>query len=352
MEDQHSRLLWVLMIKLLQSIFGAGESAGRYPEALLAEGMERVVDGIDPRLRLLPGYRKRLREPVMTAIDQVIRIVDALPSPVSAATADFSANALLSACFVSADSMREILGNDLQLDTYRSSLIDTDASPCLLLLVERCEKNILGVELCGEMLRNDVAQVSVSFRSPRVVEVASDEAELRRQLKRRAFDHLIHLALQRIGEVNEEKDSLGKQRGLLQAKHSLLRRSGMGFEQTADELARVETELAEIDAQLQALNPEGNALESQLAIAAEVLGDAARQLWEEHLEIHLDRMNIRRNPNEEGARRLALDEIGNADGRRLTAMLLTLPLRELPPRRTLKAGMEQSLAELGGAFSR
>jgi len=352
MGDRHSRPWWLFMIKLLQSIFGSNESAGRYPEALVEEAMERVVDGIDPRLRLLPGYRKRLREPVMTAIDQVIRIVDALPAPISAAAADFSANALLSACFVSADSMREILGNDLQLDAYRNSLIGTDVSPCLLLLVERCEKNILGVELCGEVLRNDVAQVSVSFRSPRVVEVAAEEAELRRQLKRRAFDHLIHLALQRIGEVNEEKDSLSKQRGLLQAKHSLLRRSGMGFEQTAGELARVEAELAEIDAQLQALNPEGNALESQLAIAAETLGDAERQLWGDHLEIHLDRMNIRRNPGEEGARRLTLNEIGNANGQRLTAMLLTLPLRELPQRKTLKAGMEQSLAELRGTFSR
>jgi hypothetical protein len=340
------------MLKLLQSIFGSNASAGRYPEALVEEGMERVIDGIDPRLRLLSGYRKRLREPVMTAIDQVIRIVEALPSPVSAATADFSEDALLSACFVSADSMRETLGNDPQLDAYRSSLIDTDVSPCLLLLVERCEKNTLGVELCGEMLRNDVVQISVSFRTPRVVEVAADETELRRQLKRRAFDYLIQLALQRIGEVKEEKDSLGKQRGLLQAKHSLLRRSGMGFEQTAGELAKVEAELVEIDAQLQGLNPEGNALESQLAIAAEVLGDAAQQLRGEHLEIHLDRMNIRRNPDDEGARKLALDEIGTANGQRLTAMLLTLPLHELPPRKTLSAGMIQSLAELGGAFSR
>lgn len=339
------------MLKLLQSIFGAGERAGRYPETLVEHAIERVVDGIDPRLRLLSGYRKRLREPVMTAIDQVIRIVDALPAPVSAAAADFSAHAQLASFFVSAEHMREVLGNDSQLDAYRCGLIDTDVTPSLLLLMEHHEKNILGVELSGDMLRNDVAQVSVSFSAHRVIEVASDAAELRKQLKRRAFDHLIGLALQRIGEINDEKDSLGKQRALLKTKHTLLRKGGLGFEQPADALAKVEAELADLDAQLQALNPEGNALESQLAVAAGILGEAPKQLWNEHFEIHIDRMNIRRQAGEDGARLLALDEIGNARGQRLTALMITLPLRELPPRKTLAAGMRQSLAELGGAWS-
>lgn len=340
------------MLKLLQSIFGAGESTGRYPETLIEQAIERVVDGIDPRLRLMSGYRKRLREPVTVALDQVMHVVDALPPPVSAAASDFAAHEQLAALFVSAEHMRELIGNDVQLDAYRNSLIDTDVAACMLLLMEHNEKNILGVELNGAILRNDVAQVSVSFSAHRVVEAAADETELRKQLKRRAFDHLIQLALHRIGEINDEKDSLGKQRSLLQAKHTLLRKGGMGFAQTEGGLARIDAELAEIDAQLQALNPEGNALESQLAVAAEILGDAPRQLWEEHLEIHLDRMNIRRNPGEEGARRIALDEIGNARGQRLTALMITLPLRELPPRKTLAAGMEQCLAELGGAFSR
>jgi hypothetical protein len=71
-------------VRLLQSIFGRGETVGRYPETLIEMTIERAVDGTDPRLRLLPGYRKRLREPVIHAIEQVVALVDAMPAPVPA----------------------------------------------------------------------------------------------------------------------------------------------------------------------------------------------------------------------------------------------------------------------------
>ncbi len=51
-------------MKLFHSIFGGGEARGRYPESLIREAIERAVDGTDARLRLVPGYRKRLHKPI------------------------------------------------------------------------------------------------------------------------------------------------------------------------------------------------------------------------------------------------------------------------------------------------
>jgi hypothetical protein len=90
-------------MKLFQSIFGRGESVGRYPETLLEQAIERAVDGTDPRLRLVPGYRKRLRQPVIRAIDQVIALVDGFAGPLTAGIDGYGNDSRLAALFASAE---------------------------------------------------------------------------------------------------------------------------------------------------------------------------------------------------------------------------------------------------------
>ena len=72
------------MLKLFQSIFGGGEQRGRYPESLIEAAIERTVDGTDPRLRALFGYKKHLRPSVIHAIDHVVALVNSIPAPLDA----------------------------------------------------------------------------------------------------------------------------------------------------------------------------------------------------------------------------------------------------------------------------
>jgi hypothetical protein len=52
------------MLRLLHSIFGS-EQKGSYPESLVREAIERAVEGTDPWLRGVSGYRRKLRPAVM-----------------------------------------------------------------------------------------------------------------------------------------------------------------------------------------------------------------------------------------------------------------------------------------------
>ena len=53
------------MLRLLQSIFRqTPEATSGYDEELLKLAVERVIDGTDPRLRALSGYRKKLQPAV------------------------------------------------------------------------------------------------------------------------------------------------------------------------------------------------------------------------------------------------------------------------------------------------
>ena len=95
-------------MKLFQSIFGGGETRGGYPESLIDLATERAVDGADARIRLLPGYRKRLRKPIIQAIDHVVALVDAIHEPLSAGARDHGEEPCLAAVFSSAGDMLDL----------------------------------------------------------------------------------------------------------------------------------------------------------------------------------------------------------------------------------------------------
>ena len=337
------------MLKLFESIFGAqssGTTAHRFPEALVDMAIERAVDGTDPRMRALPGYRKRLRAPVIHAGEHVIALVDSLPAPAATNRAAFAGDPRLTALFASAEHMREVFAGDGALSGFRDRHPGGERITALL-LAERVEKKMLGVELDGEMLKREVAQIAVNFRSHRLLDPDASEAETRRQLKRRAFDHLLSLALLRITEVQGERVELNRQRDLLRRKLSALQRGGFDFDERAaarPDPAALQAELDEVQAQLAALGVDDHALSAHLDITAALLAEAERQFWGEELTLHLDRMNIQRDPHDVSAQAIGLQELRNARGRRLIMLLVSIDPGELPQRVDVITAAERYLA--------
>jgi len=328
------------MLKLFQSFFGGDERRGRYPESLVEAAIERAVDGTDSRLRLLPGYSKRLRKPVIHAIDHVVQLVDSLPAPLAAGREDFSADPRLSALFVSAEQMLEALGRDRAMISFLKEASVGAERLTALLMAERIEKNVLGMELAGEQVRRDVAQLTVSFRNHRLVDVADNEAETRRQLKRRAFDHVLSLALARIVDVREERTDLLRQRDVLRHKLLTLKRNGWSFEEeegTPSEPAGLQAELEDIESQLQGLGADAGVLATHLDIVVDLLGQAEQQLQIETVGMRLDSMNIQRDAQDASARDVVLQEIRNARGRSMVLQLVSVIPGELPPQENLLA---------------
>ena len=334
-------------MNLFQSIFRGGESRGRYPESLIDAAIERAVEGTDARLRLLPGYRKRLRVPVIHAIDQVVVLVDAIPAPLVAGRREHGEDPRLAAVFSSAADMLHIFGRDAALTAFLAAPEGAGAErvTCLL-LAERVERNILGMDLVGDQVRRDVPQVAVSFIGHRLLDPRVDEAEMHRALQRRAFDHLLVLALTRIAEVRVEREDLIRQRDLLRRKRAAFERGGWTFETeqgTPEDPAALAAELDAITAQLAVLGADEGVLRAHLGIVADSLAEAERQFWAEELGLSLDAMNIRRDAGEPSARRIVLNELHNARGWRLVMLPLMIAPGEIPPREDFVAAAERYL---------
>ena len=323
------------MLKLLHSIFGGGERRGRYPASLIEMAIERAVEGTDPRLRALPGYSHKLREPVIQAIDHVIELVDAIHlEPVTVTAACHGTDARLGALFASAESMLDILGRDQTLRDYLDTAEGRRAPHVhTLLLAERVERHVLGLDLVGDQVRRDVAEIAVNFCAHRLLEPNADADETRRHLKRRAFDFLLTQALHRISQTNLERVDLAHQRDLVQRKLSALEQGGWGFTLAEGEqpnLAALMADLDEITAHLQALGPDQAILETHLGILMEVLGDAEHQLWAEPISLFLDAMNIVRDEHDTSARRIDLLELRGGKGQRLVMLPLVIAPDQLP----------------------
>jgi hypothetical protein len=320
------------MLRLLQSIFGS-EKKGSYPESLINEAIERAVDGTDPWLRAVSGYKKKLRPAVISSIDHVVALVDGLSPSIPMCLKDYTDNRRLKSFFISSAHMKKVLDGDRTLAEFTKGPGGNAPLIIALLAMEKEERMIFGAALSGDIVIKDVAQTTVSFDAHRFIDPSADEGETRRHLKRRAYDHLLSLALKRLSNVKWEREDLERRRALLQAKLNLLEREGWGFDQ-ADvteklSLADIEMRITEIEAQLGELGGDDRMLETYLGIVVDVLGRPEEHLMARSETIFVDRMGIKQREASGDAPELTLTELFNAEGRSLVVMLVSLMTEEL-----------------------
>jgi hypothetical protein len=317
------------MLRLFHSIFGAEKSPERYPEALVRAAIERAVDGTDPWLRGLSGYRRKLRPAVLHAIDHVVALVDSLEDALELSRQRYDDDPQLRLFFISAEQIDKLLASDPVLTAFHGEA-GRAAQPAWALLTMECEqRQAFGFEQQGEMIVRDVAQITVSMSGHRLLDPTVDQNETRRLLKRRAFDHLLTLALARIAAIQDVREDLVQHRTTLQSKLNYLQRGDWGFgglgRDVPAPVADLQQRINDIESQLSAVGGDDRYLELNLEILIDVLANAQQQLWAQPLPLIVDRMGIRRNQASADAPALALTELHNKAGRRLVARLVMLP---------------------------
>jgi len=323
------------MLKLFQSVFGAGEKKGHYPESLIQAVIERAIDGTDPRMRILPGYAKILRKPAIHTIEHILSLVESLPTPLPATKNGYENSALLSTLFISVTRMHEILNNDKALHDYLTTVPQPSNTLTGLLVVQRHEKNGFGYGLIDGKLVSDVQQTTVSFDQHRLVDIASSEEETRRLLRRRAFDYLLSIALSHVGEQRDEREKLSQQQSLLRVKLDILQRGGSSFsgDVGTQDRTTLQARLEQVESQLQALGPAQEVLQANLKIVASILESAEKHFWSEDKILQLDQHGVLSKDASIPA--ISCHDLCDSNNHRVTALMVTLSPGELPQRADL-----------------
>jgi hypothetical protein len=320
------------MLRLLQSIFGKA-TPGTYPESLIKEAIERSVDGTDPSLRAVSGYGKKLRPAVLRAIDHVVTLVNSLPSPLPLSLALHGDDPRIKNFFLSSSDMKNVLGKDQNLALFLKGPAAGADQVIALLAMEKQETVVFGSALAGEVVIHDVPQVTVSFDAHRLLDPTDDEVTTRRLLMRRAYDHLLTLALKRLTFVKGEREDLNRRSALLHAKLNLLQREGWGFDAAAPSeglsVAEVEEKIGQIEAQLNDLGGKYGEHETYLQTVADLLGKPEEYLQSRSETLFVNRMGIKQNEASSDAPALTFNELRNAEGKSLAVILVSLQGDEL-----------------------
>lgn len=327
------------MFELFRSFFGLESHAEEsvYPDVLIEKAIERALEATDPRIRAVSGYERTLRPAVIHAIDHVVAMVEALPPAREADPERYGEDPELTAFFASKERLQQCFSFDSQLRDYLDTAGELVPDRFYALLVmERSEKRVLGMEMQGEILRRDVAQVMVNFSGHRLVDPNGSEAKTRRELKRRSFDHLLALALQHMITADQERSELEQQRHLLHRKLRAFRAGRWGLDDIPTEgaldVAGLERQLESIEQELHSLVEDEVSLKGRLDTLVETLSTAEKQLWAAQASVIVDRGGIKRDQISFTTPELLLYEVHSALGRSITLFLVSYPTAELLPR--------------------
>lgn len=211
------------MLKLFESITGlfsdrqkpAAEPSSGYS---LAEAIERVVEGIDTKLRLVPGYRKKLQAEVAISLEYIDRLIEQIPGPIDISRKTFISDPEVRAYFSTPDALQNIFscGDGLKNFFERPENVSVDEC-CALLCANKEERQFFGLALEGEVVRRDVVQTAISFFDYKVLSPAIDDNEVRSAIKKCIFDGLVTYALQQIANIKIERRDLIHKRRILHA---------------------------------------------------------------------------------------------------------------------------------------
>jgi len=197
----------------------AAREHGRRQAARVTEALERVVEGTDPAIRFVRGYRRKLHGAITQSLEYTDHLVAQIPSAIEISRTTFVSDPSVNAFFVNVQDLQAVFSTSSEIRDFLEERCDPEVTQCYALLcMHKSEKVVLGMELEGEMLKRDVYQTAVSFSDHRIYAPTPTEAETREGLRQCLFEGLGTYALGRIMNLKLKSHHLQQERQLLQAR--------------------------------------------------------------------------------------------------------------------------------------
>lgn len=238
----------------------------------LAEAVEHVIEGTEPRLRLVPAYRRKLLPALQKALTHIDETVDRFPGPLELSRRAYIEAPEVKAFFATPDELDEVLRHSGEISSLLHTPHETPVQEAwALLCTEKEEKHVLGLELAGNDVRREVAQTAVNFHDHKILAPATTEEEVRCGIKKCIFDGLITYALQHIVGLKSQRRELEDQRRILHARLRARQAAGNGLtsliasaSSPAQPIEEIESHLRSTEDRLRQLPANEHVLETYL----------------------------------------------------------------------------------------
>ena len=276
----------------------------RRHENEIKQTVERVVEQVNPRLRAVGSYRKKLFPVVERAREYVEELTLRVPGPIPVDRESWSNQPLVNTLFGSVDRMRWVLSGPAVRRYLKEHPVGGDCYAIIAAFPDVSGR--LGVEMVSGIMRKDMRQSVLSFSEHEVAVVGGSEAEVREDLQGVALDLLVSLAVQDILEqesrVAEIEERLRIVKLKLRVADTRAKGTGLLLDEDLDSLKDRETltaRVSELEKDLARESRGMGGLEQYLDRTVELLAHPEAHLGLERETLRLDRMNIVRKETDD-----------------------------------------------------
>lgn len=178
------------------------------------ELIDYVVDIIEPKLKLVKGYRKRLHEPIEMCRAHCRAIVTEIPGPIKLRRNGYGSDPLMRAAFTNSEDLDNLLN---RADLARSSASLSGTDRVALLTMTSRERTIFGRKQLGNMMVTETAMRAVTFTDHAVVGLSTTLASSRKALEKYSLDIIAEAAARELSEVRTRLVDLNQRQERLRA---------------------------------------------------------------------------------------------------------------------------------------
>lgn len=184
-----------------------------------SEILNRTIEGTDPKIRLVPGHRRRLERAIGSSLDYIERMIGRIPVSVDLSSRRFIEDPHVNAFFTNPRALKDTLRHSPELtDYFEQSLLPSRDACWALLCMRMRERHILGLDLSRDRVRRDVPQVAVSFEDHQFLSPADTEERAREGLKQCLFQGLITSALSELTTLRARRRKIVTRLRILQGR--------------------------------------------------------------------------------------------------------------------------------------
>jgi hypothetical protein len=343
-----------LLNRLVAALFGGAQPTleDAAERQLIIEAIEAVVDTVEPRVRHRPGYAAKLESCVRKTIAHLRAIARDPMEPVLMARAAWHDDPRLNAFFATADDVPACLGRSKELRAFFEDPSNGEVQEAYALLgMKKEERTVFAPQYEGEMLKQDVAQVTVSFSGHRLVAPCATRSAGRLEVGRRILQRLGQVALSRIIALDNKAIELQQHKAYLSARLRLLNLARDGMEGIVADPATIGEQIKAVERELK--DTVDDYIETKASLATldgyiaqidDVFSHPEQHVTTTHTPLRLTRMGFKADAASVGpVNELILTELSIGENLRAAVAVVRCPRGEMPAKEDLVAKAERSL---------
>jgi len=175
-------------------------------DGALRQAVDRAVAAVDPLLKTVSGYERRLAPAVSRALGYCETLAADVPGPIEISPRAFSADSLVHALFAAPGDIGDMLCKSRELREFLADPAQCEGDEFFALLgMRRRVKTVMGVALHGDGVQNDVPQRLLYFADHTLGEIGGDCEMTRRRLQAAAFDGLVQGFAASVADLRQER---------------------------------------------------------------------------------------------------------------------------------------------------